>query len=226
MICERMLRECGAAFPLSFIALRYFNAAGADPDCEIGECHVPETHVIPLLLDAAAGERQSFTIFGDDYPTTDGTCIRDYIHVSDLADAHVKAVRALLDGAESSALNLGTGRGWSIRELIASVREVTGREFTVQVGARRPGDPPSLVADAARARSAWLAATLSERRDAGDARLGLAAGQGSNLETDENAASHGRGNELSHKACFGCEFGSRVGEVALLLPPNYFIAIG
>jgi UDP-glucose 4-epimerase len=104
------------------------------------------------LLDAAAGEKQSFTIFGDDYPTADGTCIRDYIHVSDLADAHVKAVRALLDGAESSALNLGTGRGWSIRELIASVREVTGREFTVQVGARRPGDPPSLVADASRAR--------------------------------------------------------------------------
>jgi UDP-glucose 4-epimerase len=151
MVCERMLRECAAAFPLSFIALRYFNAAGADPHREIGECHVPETHVIPLLLDAAAGEKPSFTIFGDDYPTADGTCIRDYIHVSDLADAHVRAVRALLDGAESTALNLGTGRGWSIRELIASVREVTGSEFAVQVGARRPGDPPSLVADASRA---------------------------------------------------------------------------
>jgi len=152
MICERMLRECSVAFPLSFTALRYFNAAGADPDCEIGECHVPETHVIPLLLDAAAGESASFTIFGGDYPTADGTCIRDYIHVTDLADAHVKAVRALLDGAESTALNLGTGRGWSIRELIANVRDVTGRELTVQVGTRRPGDPPSLVADASRAR--------------------------------------------------------------------------
>jgi UDP-arabinose 4-epimerase len=125
MICERMLRECAVAFPLSFMALRYFNAAGADPDCEIGECHVPETHVIPLLLDAAAGEKNGFTIFGDDYPTADGTCIRDYIHVTDLADAHVKAVRALLDGAENTALNLGAGRGW--------------------------GDPPSLVADASRA---------------------------------------------------------------------------
>lgn len=142
MICERMLRECATAFPLSFMALRYFNAAGADPDCEIGECHVPETHVIPLLLDTAAGERKSFTIFGDDYSTADGTCIRDYIHVADLADARVKAVRASLDGAASTALNL----------LIASVREVTGCEFTVQVGARRPGDPPSLVADALRAR--------------------------------------------------------------------------
>jgi UDP-glucose-4-epimerase GalE len=152
MICERMLRECALAFPLSYIALRYFNATGADPDCEIGECHVPETHVIPLLLDAAAGESTGFTIYGDDYPTADGTCVRDYVHVTDLADAHVKAVRALLDGAESTALNLGNGRGWSVRELIASVREVTGCEFPVHVGARRPGDPPALIADASRAR--------------------------------------------------------------------------
>ena len=152
MICERMLRECAAAFSLSFMALRYFNAAGADPDCEIGECHIPETHVIPLLLNAAAGESNNFTIYGHDYPTPDGTCIRDYIHVTDLADAHVKAVRALLDGADSMALNLGTGRGWSIRELVTNVREVTGCDFTVHVGARRPGDPPSLVADASRAR--------------------------------------------------------------------------
>jgi len=152
MICERMLQECALAFPLTHIALRYFNAAGADPDCEIGECHVPETHVIPLLLDAAAGESTDFTIYGDDYPTADGTCVRDYIHVTDLADAHVDAVRALLDGAQSTALNLGTGRGWSIRELIASVREVTGCGFSVRVGARRPGDPPALIADASRAR--------------------------------------------------------------------------
>ena len=152
MICERMLRECALAFPLSFIALRYFNAAGADPECEIGECHVPETHAIPLMLEAAAGESEAFTIFGDDYPTADGTCIRDYIHVSDLADAHVKALRALLDGAESTALNLGTGRGWSVRDLIASVKKVTGCDIPMRVGARRPGDPPALIADASRAR--------------------------------------------------------------------------
>ncbi len=152
MNCERMLRECALAFPLSYIALRYFNAAGADPDGEIGECHVPETHAIPLLLDAAVGEGKGFTIFGDDYPTADGTCVRDYIHVSDLADAHVQVLHALLNGAESTALNLGTGRGWSVRELVAAVRQVTGRDFAVQAGARRPGDPPVLVADASRAR--------------------------------------------------------------------------
>jgi UDP-glucose-4-epimerase GalE len=152
MICERMLKECAVAFPLSFMALRYFNAAGADPDGEIGECHVPETHAIPLALDAAAGQTKGFTIFGDDYPTADGTCVRDYIHVTDLADAHVKAVSALLRGADSTALNLGTGRGWSVRELVEAVREVTGREFSVQIGSRRPGDPPALIADASRAR--------------------------------------------------------------------------
>jgi len=152
MICERMLRDCALAFPLSFIALRYFNAAGADPDGEIGECHVPETHAIPLLLNAAAGESSAFTIYGHDYATADGTCVRDYIHVADLADAHVKASRALLEGAESTAFNLGTGRGWSVRELVRTVREVTGCDVPIVVGGRRPGDPPALVADAARVR--------------------------------------------------------------------------
>jgi UDP-arabinose 4-epimerase len=152
MICERMLKECASAFPLSFIALRYFNAAGADPDGEIGECHVPETHAIPLLLDAAAGENKGFAIYGDDYPTADGTCVRDYIHVTDLADAHVKAVRALLNGVASTVFNLGTGRGWSVRELVDTVRKVTGCNFPVRVGARRPGDPPALIAAASRAR--------------------------------------------------------------------------
>jgi UDP-arabinose 4-epimerase len=151
MICEQMLRECALAFPLSYIALRYFNAAGADPDGEIGECHVPETHAIPLLLDAAVGEGKGFTIFGDDYPTPDGTCVRDYIHVSDLADAHVQALNALLNSAESTALNLGTGRGWSVRELVAAVGKITGRDFPVQNGARRPGDPAVLIADPSRA---------------------------------------------------------------------------
>ena len=152
MICERMLRECAAVTPLNFMALRYFNAAGADPDGEIGECHVPETHIIPLLLDAAAGASKSFTIFGDDYPTADGTCVRDFVHVTDLADAHVKAVRALLDGAESTALNIGSGRGWSVRELVDSARRITSSDIPVNVGPRRPGDPPILIADPARAR--------------------------------------------------------------------------
>ena len=157
MICERMLREYAAAFPLSFIALRYFNAAGADPDGEIGECHAPETHAIPLLLDAAAGEGNAFTIFGDDYPTVDGTCIRDYIHVSDLADAHVRAVRAVLDGAESTALNLGIGRGWSVRQLVDTALQIVNRDISVNVGPRRAGDPARLVAcsDLIRAETGW-----------------------------------------------------------------------
>jgi UDP-arabinose 4-epimerase len=152
MICERMLRECAAAYSLTYMALRYFNAAGADPDGDIGECHVPETHAIPLLLEAAAGTTKSFTIFGDDYPTMDGTCIRDYIHVTDLADAHVRALRALLDGAASNELNIGTGRGWSVKELVNVATDVTRRNIPVQVGARRSGDPPILVADPTKAR--------------------------------------------------------------------------
>jgi UDP-arabinose 4-epimerase len=157
MIGERMLAECAAAYPLNFMALRYFNAAGADPDGDIGECHIPETHVIPLLLDAAAGATAGFTILGNDYPTIDGTCVRDYIHVADLAEAHVQAVRVLLDGAESTALNIGTGRGWSVNELVNSVRQVTKREFRVHVGSRRPGDPPVLIAapDKARRLLGW-----------------------------------------------------------------------
>ena len=151
IICENMVRECAAAFPLSFMTLRYFNAAGADPDGEIGECHVPETHVIPLLLDVAAGTTRQFTIFGDDYPTQDGTCVRDYVHVSDLADAHVKAVRALLGGAASATLNIGTGRGWSVLDLVANARRVTKRSISVQVGRRRSGDPPVLIADSTHA---------------------------------------------------------------------------
>jgi UDP-glucose-4-epimerase GalE len=156
MICEQMLRDCAAASGLTYLALRYFNAAGADPDGAIGECHVPETHAVPLILDAAAGDA-AFTIFGDDYPTPDGTCIRDYIHVADLADAHVRALRDLLQGGESAAINVGTGRGWSVRELIDITRTITGRDVPVRVGARRPGDPPALVSDPslARARLGW-----------------------------------------------------------------------
>jgi UDP-glucose 4-epimerase len=161
MICERMLKECAAAFLLSFMALRYFNAAGADPEGEIGECHVPETHAIPLVLEAAAGESEGFTIFGDDYPTGDGTCVRDYIHVTDLADAHVRAVRALLDGAESTPFNLGTGRGWSVRELVASVRDVTGLNIPVLVGAASRRSAESDCRPFACTPSARLAAKVS-----------------------------------------------------------------
>jgi UDP-arabinose 4-epimerase len=157
MICERMLRDCAAASPLTYMALRYFNAAGADPAGDIGECHVPETHAIPLLLDAAAGDAAAFTVFGDDYPTPDGTCIRDYVHVTDLADAHVRALRDLLEGGGSGAVNVGTGRGWSVRELVDIARKVTGRDIPVRVGPRRPGDPPALVSDPAlaQARLRW-----------------------------------------------------------------------
>jgi UDP-glucose-4-epimerase GalE len=152
-ICEAMMQQCAAAFALDFVALRYFNAAGADPDGAIGECHVPETHALPRLLDVAAGQGESFTINGDDYPTADGTCVRDYVHVTDLAEAHVGALRALLDGGESGVFNLGAGAGASVRELVETVREVTGRDVPVTVGPRRSGDPPVLVADAARARA-------------------------------------------------------------------------
>jgi UDP-glucose 4-epimerase len=158
MTCELMLRDCAAATTLTFMALRYFNAAGADPEGDIGECHVPETHAIPLLLDAAAGEG-SFTVFGDDYPTADGTCIRDYVHVTDLADAHVRALQDLLRGGGSASVNVGTGRGWSVRELIDIARKVTGRDIPIRFGARRPGDPPELVSDPALAhtRLGWSA---------------------------------------------------------------------
>ena len=151
LMVEQILRDFDTAHGLKSIALRYFNAAGADPDTEIGEYHDPETHLIPLVLDAAMGRRADITIFGEDYPTEDGTCIRDYIHVSDLADAHVLALGRLLEGGESDALNLGTGRGYSVREVIDVAKKVTGRDITVTQGDRRPGDPPYLVAEPGRA---------------------------------------------------------------------------
>jgi UDP-arabinose 4-epimerase len=151
LMAERMLADFGSAHDLKSIALRYFNAAGADADGEIGEDHSPETHLVPLVLDAAAGISPHVTIFGDDYDTPDGTCIRDYIHVSDLADAHVRALEVLIGGAPSTAYNLGNGRGFSVREVVAAARRVTRRAITENVEARRPGDPPCLVGDAKRA---------------------------------------------------------------------------
>lgn len=151
LMIERMLQDFEVAHGLRSIALRYFNAAGADPDGEIGEAHDPETHLIPLVLDAAAGKRPAITVFGDDYDTPDGTCIRDYIHVSDLADAHVLALKALEAGAKTTAYNLGNGQGFSVREVIDSAARVTGRQVPFVVGPRRAGDPAVLVGDASRA---------------------------------------------------------------------------
>ncbi len=149
---ERMLRDCDAAHGLRSVSLRYFNAAGADPEGELGECHEPETHAIPLAIRTALGEEKVFEYFGTDYSTPDGTAIRDYVHVSDLAHAHVRALEHLLGGGPSLALNLGTGTGHSVREVVRAVESVTGLEVRTRAGPRREGDPPVLVADAGRAR--------------------------------------------------------------------------
>jgi UDP-glucose-4-epimerase GalE len=157
---ERALHWFHEAHGIEYLSLRYFNAAGADAGGEFGEDHDPETHLIPLVLDAAAGRRPAAQIFGTDYPTPDGTCLRDYIHVSDLARAHVVGLQALMDGRiQSQAVNLGTGRGYSVREVINAIRQVTGRDFTVVEKGRRPGDPPELVAAVDRARKVlgWTA---------------------------------------------------------------------
>src|SRR6202048_765098 len=151
LFIERVLDWYGRAYGLRWAALRYFNAAGADPDGELGEVHDPETHLLPLVIDAAMGKLSFVEVFGVDYPTADGTCIRDYIHVSDLAEAHVLALQQLLSGSESFAVNLGTGRGASVREIVAAVERVVGVKVEVRQASRRPGDPPVLVADPARA---------------------------------------------------------------------------
>jgi UDP-glucose-4-epimerase GalE len=148
---ERALYWYGQAYGLRSVALRYFNAAGADPDGEIGELHEPETHLVPLVLLTALGQRSQIDVYGTDYPTSDGTAIRDYIHVQDLAEAHLSALEHLLAGGESAALNLGTGRGHSVREVIQVAEAVTGQRIPCRAAARRPGDPPALVADPTRA---------------------------------------------------------------------------
>lgn len=150
---EQMLQDYGRAYGLKSIALRYFNAAGADPDGELGERHEPETHLIPLVLQAASGRRQRISVYGRDYDTPDGTCIRDYIHVQDLCEAHWLALQRLLDGADSAAYNLGNGQGFSVQQVIDTARAVTGRDFEVVYEARRAGDPARLVADATRAQT-------------------------------------------------------------------------
>ena len=148
---ERMLKDYQRAYGLQFVVLRYFNAAGADPDGEIGESHNPETHIIPLVLDAALGRRPDIKVFGTDYDTPDGSCIRDYIHVTDLANAHVKALYYLEEGNPSDFFNLGNTTGTSVLEVVDSVKRVTGKNFRVTLSERRPGDPAKLVGSSKKA---------------------------------------------------------------------------
>src|SRR5262245_34317229 len=151
LMCEQILMHVAAAHHLRIALLRYFNACGADPDGQLGEWHDPETHLIPLAVDAASGRGPPLQIFGTDYPTRDGTCERDFVHVSDLAGAHVAALRHVNNGAEALMLNLGTGRPYSVLEIVSAIERITGHRVPVLPAPRRPGDPATLVADASRA---------------------------------------------------------------------------
>lgn len=150
---EQILKDYDKAYGLKSMVFRYFNAAGADPQGQLGERHDPETHLIPLVLQAASGRRPSISVFGQDYDTPDGTCIRDYIHVNDLCEAHHLAALALMEGAESSSFNLGNGSGFSVQQVIDAARAVTGKDIPVVYGPRREGDPARLVADSRRAQA-------------------------------------------------------------------------
>jgi UDP-glucose 4-epimerase len=152
LMVEQMLEDYDKAYGIKSVALRYFNAAGADVDGQLGERHDPETHLIPLVLQTASGRREMISLFGSDYDTPDGTCVRDYIHVQDLWDAHMLALGKLIDTGNSDQFNLGNGQGFSVRQVIDCAREVTGREIPAQVEARRQGDPAILVADANKAK--------------------------------------------------------------------------
>lgn len=150
LVIERVLDDYAAAYGFGFAALRYFNAAGASPEGGIGEDHDPESHLIPIVLQVALGQRASVSIYGDDWPTPDGSCVRDYIHVDDLANAHLRALERLEFGL-GIKVNLGTGNGYSVRQIIDACRQVTNHPIPTNVGPRRPGDPPALVADASQA---------------------------------------------------------------------------
>ena len=152
LMIEKILRDYEVAYGLKFISLRYFNAAGADPNCEIGEFHNPETHLIPLSLSAVSNNKKKLYIFGDDYPTKDGTCVRDYIHVADLADAHLGALSHLLDNGSTDFINLGTGIGFSVKEVVSHVEKVTKKKINIQISQKRPGDPPVLITKKGRAK--------------------------------------------------------------------------
>jgi len=146
-IIENILSDYDTSYGLNYVALRYFNAAGDSDDSQIGESHDPEPHIIPLVLYAALGRRDKIFIYGDDYPTKDGTCIRDYIHVNDLADAHIRALEYLNNGGKSDVFNLGTGNGYSVKEIVDEARKITGVNIKAEVVGRRPGDPAELIAD-------------------------------------------------------------------------------
>ncbi len=152
LMVERILEDYSRAYGLKYVALRYFNAAGADPDGEIGEAHNPETHLIPLVLDVALNRRACIKVFGNNYETPDGTCIRDYIHVADLASAHLRALEYLFNGGKSDAFNLGNGSGFSVNEVIEQARSVTGKNIMAEVAGRREGDPAILVGSAKKAK--------------------------------------------------------------------------
>ncbi len=151
LIMEKIMRWVSKANGINFVSLRYFNAAGAIEDGSIGEDHHPETHLIPLILQVPLGKRDHITIFGNDYDTPDGTCIRDYIHVIDLADAHILALEYLRKGGSSDAFNLGSGKGFSVKEMIEAAKKVTGKNIKVEIGERRPGDPAQLIASSEKA---------------------------------------------------------------------------
>ena len=152
LIVETVLKDYSDAYGLKYASLRYFNAAGADPDGDVGELHDPETHLIPLILDVAVGKREDIKIFGTDYDTPDGTCIRDYIHVTDLAEAHILALEYLQNGGKSDFFNLGNGNGFSVKEVIETARKVTGKNIKAAEADRRPGDPPILVGSSDKAK--------------------------------------------------------------------------
>lgn len=152
LMVEQMLQDFDAAYGLKSVVLRYFNAAGADPEVQLGERHEPETHLIPLVLQAASGRRENITVFGNDYDTPDGTCIRDYIHIQDLCEAHWLGLESLMKGQDSQAYNLGNGQGFSVQEVLDAAERVTGKKIPVIYGARRTGDPARLVAESSQAK--------------------------------------------------------------------------
>ncbi|MDD5018327.1 MAG: UDP-glucose 4-epimerase GalE [Eubacteriales bacterium] len=152
LVIETMLGDFSAAYGIRYKALRYFNAAGADEDGDIGEDHTPETHLIPIILQYVNGKRDKLCVFGDDYPTRDGTCVRDYIHVTDLADAHVLALRCLADGGESGAYNLGSEQGFTVLEIIGAAEKAVGQKISYEIAERRPGDPATLIASSEKIR--------------------------------------------------------------------------
>jgi UDP-glucose 4-epimerase len=168
---EQMLRDFGKSHGISHVIFRYFNVAGADPEGELGEQHLPETHLIPLMLDAVAGKRPALTLHGTDYPTPDGTCVRDYVHVADLADAHVLGLQRLLNGNANRVFCLGSGKGFSVREVIEASRMVTNREVPVIIGPRRAGDAAALVSSSTRATEelGWEPQRSTLRQMIGDA---------------------------------------------------------